>query len=43
MLLQYMMLQENTSFINQKVIKPVKNVMPLIKSSWKIHLLTKKL
>ena len=31
-----MMLQENTSFVKQKIIKPVKNVMPLIKSSWKI-------
>ena len=30
------MLQENTSFVNQKIIKPVKNVMPLIKSSWKM-------
>ena len=30
------MLQENTSFVKQKIIKPVKNVMPLIKSSWKI-------
>ena len=31
-----MMLQENTSFVKQKIIKPVKNVMPLIKSSWKM-------
>ena len=30
------MLQENTSFVKQKIIKPVKNVMPLIKSSWKM-------
>ena len=31
-----MMLQENTSFVKKKIIKPVKNVMPLIKSSWKM-------
>ncbi len=31
-----MMLQENTSFVKQKILKPVKNVMPLIKSSWKM-------
>ena len=29
-----MMLQENTSFVKQKFIKPVKNMIPLMKSSW---------
>lgn len=30
------MLQENNSFVKTKIIKPVQNVLPLMKSSWKM-------
>lgn len=31
-----MMLQENQSFVKRKIIYPVKNLMPLMKDSWKM-------
>lgn len=31
-----MMLQENNSFVKKKIIEPVKNLLPLMKTSWKM-------
>ena len=36
MVLQSMMLQENNSFVKKKIIEPVKNLLPLMKTSWKM-------
>ena len=30
------MLQENNSFVKKKIIEPVKNLLPLMKTSWKM-------